>query len=99
MKLVKFLAFSLVLFLASCSKKEPAGCFTIIGTTKVNSEIQFDGNCSKDAESFEWNFGDGTSDIGATVKKKYTKVGAFTVILTVRNSGKSNEFQNVITVQ
>ena len=99
MKFVKLLAFSLVLFLASCSKKEPASCFTITGTTKVNSEIQFDGNCSKDAESFEWNFGDGTSDIGANVKKKYTKVGAFTVILTVRNSDKSNVFQNVITVQ
>ena len=54
---------------------------------RVNRWISFDGNGSSDPDgsivSYEWNFGDGGTASGARGNHRFTKVGTYTVTLTV----------------
>ncbi|NQS97667.1 MAG: PKD domain-containing protein [candidate division Zixibacteria bacterium] len=66
-----------------------------IGTP--GQEITFDGSESMDMDgeiaSFKWNFGDGAEALGEVVKHNYSKPGAYSVTLTVRdNTGHPNAF-------
>jgi C1A family cysteine protease/PKD repeat protein len=63
--------------------------------------VSFDGSASYDPDgsiaSHAWDFGDGTSGVGATCQHTYTETGTFTVTLTVTdNSGASNS--TILTV-
>ncbi|HVN48987.1 MAG TPA: PKD domain-containing protein, partial [Bacteroidota bacterium] len=57
----------------------------------VNTPISFDGRASTDPNgpigSFSWDFGDGTSALGATVMHAYSKPGVYYAVLTVMGNG------------
>lgn len=59
---MKYLAFvCVVLLLAACSKyKHPEACFDFQALDSINGGIQFT-NCSVDATSYLWDFGNGAS--------------------------------------
>ena len=88
------------LLLASCSKKAPVACFTVDknSLTKANEEIQFNPNCSTDADSYSWAYGDGTTGMGSPVKHKYPNPGTYTVTLTAKNSSKESTTSQTVTI-
>jgi PKD repeat protein len=57
----------------------------------VNTPITFDGTASVDPNgpigSFSWDFGDGTSALGATVTHAYSKPGVYYAVITVMGNG------------
>jgi len=90
--------FSLGVILLTGCTKTPTPCFSADNgsAAKVNEEVQFDPSCSKDATSYFWDFGDGTSTYGNPVMHKYANTGVYMVKLTASNSKKSaSVIQNV----
>ena len=59
--------------------------FSTNGPLCTNSEISFNGTANMSVNSWEWNFGDGTTGSGATAVKTYTTDGTYTVKLTATN--------------
>jgi chitodextrinase len=56
----------------------------------IGVPITFDGSGSTDdgtITSYDWEFGDGNTGTGVTTKHTYTKVGKYTVTLTVTDDG------------
>lgn len=57
----------------------------------VGDVIVFDGSASYDPDgtiiSYNWNFGDGTTDSGVKVEHIYSKTSTYTVTLTVTDNG------------
>lgn len=70
---------------------DPGGSYLAV----VGGMVQFDGSESFDPESapltYAWDFGDGTTGIGAMPKHRYTTVGLFIVCLTVNNGSQDSE--------
>ena len=98
--LILVVCIGLAMLAVSCTKT-PEACFVTdkgSANAKVNEEIQFDANCSKDADSYSWNFGDGTSQAGYLTKHKYPNAGIYTVILTANQSSKSATKSQVVTI-
>src|SRR5258705_9649133 len=98
--MISVLGIGLTMFSVGCTKT-PEACFVIdngSANTKVNEEIQFDASCSKDADSYSWNFGDGTSQTGYLTKHKYTAAGNYTVTLTANHSSKSANMSKVVAI-
>ena len=86
--------------LSSCSKS-PEACFVVDKgslNTKVNEEIQFSAACSTDADTYAWEYGDGSGDTGASAKHKYPQAGTYTVKLTAKNSSKSASTTKTVTI-
>ncbi len=80
-----FLWFVCILY--SCKiENVPNPCYTTNFVTKVNTDIEFDASCSKNASQYEWNFGDGSAAIsGQKVVHQYAYTGTYKIVLTVRN--------------
>ncbi|RYD73173.1 MAG: PKD domain-containing protein [Sphingobacteriales bacterium] len=78
--------------LASCSM-EPTACFSVDKEkdAKVNEEVQFSAACSEDASTYKWNFGDGATAEGISVKHKYVTEGTYEVQLTALSGGVSSQ--------
>ncbi len=98
--LILTLCIGLAMLAVSCTKT-PQACFVTdkgSANTKVNEEIQFDASCSKDADSYSWSFGDGTSQTGYLTKHKYPNAGSYTVVLTANHSSKSTNISQVVTI-
>ena len=58
-------------------------------TVNVGESVSFDGSASSDnvgIESYEWNFGDGTTGAGKLTTHTYTATGTYTVTLTVKDA-------------
>ena len=55
-------------------------------------------NTSKNAASYKWDFGDGTSSADANPTKEFTKTGTFTVKLTATGSSNTDESSAAITI-
>ena len=90
---------SVAILITSCTKT-PEACFTVDKgkTAKVNEEIQYDASCSKDADSYSWDFGDGTTGNGSPAKHKYPNTGNYTIVLTAHHSSKSATISQTVTI-
>ncbi|UPQ78045.1 carbohydrate binding domain-containing protein [Flavobacterium azooxidireducens] len=58
-------------------------------------------NTSENADSYEWNFGDGTSSIAKNPEKTFTETGEYTVTLTAKNNstGATNSFSSTVSIE
>ena len=83
----------------------PTASFTVDPSApKTGQEVVFDASESEDPDgtiqSYEWDFGDGTSGSGTTTPHSYGDDGAYTVTLTVADtSGASAEATSDLTVR
>ena len=84
----------------SCEKEEttpptplpnPISCFSSnVSVTYPNEDVTFL-NCSQNAESYSWDFGDGRTSIEASPEHAFSSIGTYRVALTVTNtSGATN---------
>jgi PKD repeat protein len=72
-----------------------AGADMIVALNTPQALARFDGSKSRDPDGkvirYEWDFGDGTKDVGIKTEHLYTKPGTYTVKLTVTDdSGTRN---------
>jgi len=97
-KLFRFLLFiSTLLFFSSCAK-------TIAGFGFTEPEkpapaiVSFD-NQSKNAESYEWNFGDGTTSNEVEPQHEFTSSGNYVVSLKAMKGGKVSTINKQLTIE
>ncbi len=86
-----------LLLLASCSK--PMADFSYSGQQNpAPTKIQFE-NKSKNAESYEWDFGDGNISTDSMPSHEYRSSGNYTIVLKARKGKKEglNKQQLVIS--
>jgi len=98
------LSILILIFISGCyyHSSEPyysaKACFsTPYNEYKPNEIVEFN-NCSTDANSYLWNFGDGFSSNEQYPTHKYLKNGVFQVTLTAYGAKESNSFTKVIYV-
>ncbi len=90
----------LSLLLASC-QKEPTACFNADRITdSVGTDFTFT-NCSADADSYEWDFGDGSKTTTAGAVHSWSQVGTYTVTLTAfsKNGKKKDSASIAVTIE
>jgi len=98
MKKIFFFALVLPVFLFSCSKEPVASFFIEIDKPKLGQEIFFN-NTSDNAESFEWDFGDGYISAEKHPVYKYSLTGTYDVTLSAfSKKGKESKALMTITV-
>jgi PKD repeat protein len=78
---------------------DPVASFTYSGTTVTPASINFQ-NTSKNSNSYQWDFGDGTLSQDRNPTKIYTIGGVYTVHLIATNTrtGKSNKVAHTINI-
>jgi PKD repeat protein len=68
----------------------------------VNQPMTFDGSKSHDPDghliSWDWSFGDGTSNTGETTTHTYTQAGIYTVVLTVKDNRSATDTDQTTAV-
>jgi PKD repeat protein len=75
----------------------PVACFTADDSVLANASIQFT-DCSQNAISYNWNFGDGGTSTDVSPGHIYTANGTYTVTLTVTNTAGSNSTTRTVIV-
>ena len=91
------------IFIWGCDQRtdevQPTACFTASKiTAKVDEIIVFD-NCSTDAETYGWTFGDGNTSTEISPSHKYLEEGEFTVRLVAKNKTLIDEETIAIVVE
>jgi len=89
-------------FLGGCVQpeeiKDPVACFnTSKNTFKVNETVTFT-NCSSNANSYGWNFGDNATSSEFEPSHNYSVTGVKHVVLRAYNGGKTNDYSISITI-
>ncbi len=85
--------------------RPPIASFTKSSSTALTGVlITFNATTSSDIDgtivSYAWDFGDGSSGIGAVVTHSFSAAGSYTVTLTVTdNGGLTNSNTSVLTIQ
>lgn len=79
----------------------PTSKISVVSTNvKVGESISFDGSDSVDPDgtitSYEWNFGEGNTSLGAMVSHTYTRSGTYAVTLTVTDDGGLKDIDTII---
>jgi hypothetical protein len=93
--------FAMLISFTECKKKDapaPAACFTSNKQSVVDSQIVTFNNCSSNASSYEWDFGDGTSSTISSPTKLYSTNGTYTVRMTASGNGKQSTATQTILV-
>lgn len=67
-------------------------------TVEVDEPVRFTSRTTGTATSLQWDFGDGSGDIGEVVEHSYGSPGEYTVTLTAANDVGSTAVSSVITV-
>lgn len=98
-----FLLLTITTVIGSCSGDDntspnPTAAFTASKTSAiVNEEITFT-NTSKDASSYVWSFGDGTTSTAESPVKTFATAGEYEVTLAAKNSSGSSSTKATITI-
>jgi len=91
--------FLFVLLLVGCTKEpKPTASFTVSNSTAAVGEIITFTNTSKDATSYSWDFGDGSSSVSENPTHAYSIVGTFNVELTAIGDGGTSTSSQSITI-
>lgn len=96
---IKYFILCVFAFLVSCSKNEkPVALFTLDRYESGNLDHVFDfKNISLKANSFDWDFGDGTVSNTIAPAHKYKRHGRYLVSLTAINSeGKIDKYSQEV---
>jgi cyclophilin family peptidyl-prolyl cis-trans isomerase len=96
----KIVTYSVLFLLGITSCGKPIADFTYQtpnGKT-APAEIVFE-NKSKEANSFEWSFGDGTSSTEITPKHSYKSSGAYTITLRAKKGSKTKTSEQKINIE
>ena len=73
-------------------------CFSVSkSSVEVGSSVSFT-NCSTDATSYSWSFGDGTTSSKTSPSKSWSTPGSKTVRLTATGPGGTSQWTKTITV-
>ncbi|MAO64114.1 MAG: hypothetical protein CL666_03870 [Balneola sp.] len=76
----------------------PTASFSVDGDTFTDGEVQFN-NSSTDADSYTWEFGDGTTGNESNPTKTYSEYGEVTVTLTAENADGEDSITKTITIE
>lgn len=75
-----------------------SACFNVTSTTlQVGQTIAFF-NCSDNADSYQWEFGDGYTSTAASPTHIYNTAGNYLVKLTATKNGVSDSYQQTLTI-
>jgi hypothetical protein len=96
MKKIIYIALILPIFLFSCSPEPQADFFIDLGKAKVGQEVFFH-NTSQNAETYEWDFGDGYISTEKHPVYKYSLTGKYDISLTAF-SKKGKESRALMTL-
>jgi len=93
-----YLFFILPLFVVSCSKTPQADFYFDVDKAKVGSEVFFY-NTSDNADTYEWNFGDGSFSTSKNPVHIYKTVGVYEITLTAfSRGGRESQSKRFLTV-
>jgi PKD repeat protein len=92
-----YLFFVVPLFIVSCSKAPQSNFYIEINKAKVGSEVFFI-NTSENAESYEWDFGDGTYSMDKNPVHIYKTIGTYNVTLSAFSNRKESRSMLSLTV-
>ena len=97
-KLYPFFLFTLLI--VSCSKRPQADFFTEPNKAKIGSEVFFR-NTSDNADSYEWDFGDGTYSRAENPSHTYKQIGTYSVKLSAfsKRGKESRTMKNLRVVE
>jgi PKD repeat protein len=102
MKTTIYSVTALIVILLSCSscKKEdpPVANFCAKSTAYLLEEVKF-GSACENANTVEWDFGDGSYTTGTQVKHIYQFAGTFTVTVTAKNDAGEDVYSRSIGVK
>jgi len=76
----------------------PTASFSIDGDLFTGGDVQFN-NTSKDADSYTWELGDGTTANESNPTKTYSEYGKITVTLTAENADGEDSISKTITIE
>lgn len=94
MKKQYLLYFLLILSVSACVK-DPEACFT----SSVNEDVATFSNCSLNARSYFWSFGDGGSSLLENPTHTYFSAGTYDVTLIVTDKiGKRSEIKQTVEI-
>lgn len=94
---ILFIIGTLTLFAASCTTEPTAFINADKTEVEVDEQITFS-NTSEDAESYLWEFGDGTTSTEKAPVKAYTAAGSYTVRMTAYSKNEKKEDQASVAV-
>jgi PKD repeat protein len=98
MKKIIYLSLIFPLIFISCSKEPTADFYIEVDKAKVGSEVFFH-NTSDNAETFEWDFGDGYISPDKNPVHTYSLTGKYTVVLSAfSKKGKEAKAQMELDV-
>ncbi|MCK4663812.1 MAG: PKD domain-containing protein [Bacteroidales bacterium] len=73
-------------------------CFTVSTTTaNIEESITFT-NCSQNATSYSWTFGDGATSTDTSLSHSYSSAGTYTVTLTASDGSNTDQATETITI-
>ena len=95
-----FIGMTIMLMTSSCKKADqPTVCILPYTDSIFAGDMDTFSSCSRDAKSFVWDFGDGTTATTATATHTYATSGIYTVTLTTSNGQSSASRSFSVTVQ
>ncbi len=96
---IRFLSYGLLAFsafwLMGCNS--PKAIFTYRGEDRAPAWVQFE-NISENAESFEWEFGDGDTSSNVSPQHRFMESGEYTVKLTAVKGKRKKTREQLISI-
>jgi hypothetical protein len=90
---ILFLSFGMLMAFTSCKKEDPKPQASFSWEPGANHEIVFT-NESKNAKTYLWEFGDGTTSTEESPTHSYSELGTYTVKLTATGDGGTDEYSD-----